>query len=201
MLQATDFIVQDFGDGLVDGNRMGRGLIERDLNTHPIKMGKAFNPAELAIIPRDEWSERLKELTAKKMLLSDIRNRHEIVSLDQNGQGYCWVYGVGSAFMLARAAANMPFVRPSCHSLACRIKNFRDEGGWGALAVEEWEKVGCMSVDEWPEKSMSRQHNTRDNWARAEEFKITESWMDMDPSAWDRNMTFDQFVTLSLIHI
>lgn len=46
-------------------------------------------PSEMKLIPRSEWSERIKEQEAKKSRTSDILRRKKIPSTDQNGHGYC----------------------------------------------------------------------------------------------------------------
>ena len=102
-----------------------RGLVERDYNEHPLGCyaSSASFDLSMALIPREEWPERCKEMEAKKTRLSDIRDRGDngrpIKSLDQNGQGYCWAYSTTSAVMLLRAKANMPLVRLSAHAVAC----------------------------------------------------------------------------------
>ena len=82
-------------DYRVDGRRMSRGLVKRDLDKFPVGCYAAA-PAwgtDIKLIPRSEWSARIKEMEETKTRLSDIRNignrGRQIPSLDQNGQGYC----------------------------------------------------------------------------------------------------------------
>jgi hypothetical protein len=103
--------------------------------------------------------------------------------------------------MLARAVANMPYVRLSAHSVACKVKNFRDEGGWNGQSVEFVVKHGIVPVSLWPEKSMSRSLDNAANWKAAELFKITEGWLDMAQPIWGKELTFDQLATCLLLNV
>lgn len=186
---------------VIDGKRVMTGLIPRDLKTQgPVMVGA--KPAEIPLIPRSEWSARIAEAVATKSQLSDIRNRADggkpFKSLDQNGQGYCWAYGTTAAVMLLRAKANQPYVRLSGHSVGCKVKGFRDEGGWGALSLDFIKQYGVAPVDAWPEKSMSRSNDRPEMWAAASKFRVSEDWMDLQSPVYDRDMTFDQLATLLL---
>lgn len=198
---------QHIGDTIVDGRLMSRGLVPRNLKTHPIGC-YASAPAwdkNVPLIPRSEWSARIKEMTEQKSRLSDIRNignlGQRIPALDQNGQGYCWAYGSTGAVMLLRAAMGLPYVRLSGHAVGCKIKNFRDEGGWGAASLDFIKTYGVPSVDLWKEKSMSRSNDTEATWRDAAKHKVTEGWVDIEAAIYDRDLSFDQVATCLLNRI
>lgn len=188
---------------VVNGEVKGHGLVPRDYKIHPREMFD--HPRDLKLIPRSEWSDRLRDQIAKKARLSDIRDAgsggQSIPSLDQNGQGFCWAYSTTSAVMLLRAAANQPYVRLSAHAVACKIKGFRDEGGWCGLSAKFHREQGCPSVALWPEKSMSRQNDRPETWANASLHKVSEEWVDLTQSVYDQNLTFDAVVTCLLCGI
>ena len=187
---------------IVDGERKGKGLIPRDYTLNPVgsyKSTKPFDPMEIPLIPREEWSERIEEMTAKKMRINDIREAAGIEVLDQNGQGYCWAYSTAMCVMMARMMSNQPYVRLSAHSVAWTIKNGRDQGGWGCQSADFIQDRGIMPTSLWPEKSMEgRTWGTERNWEDAAKFKITEAWMELSPRQYDRNLTFDQLFSLLL---
>lgn len=187
-----------------------RGLIPRDYSMHPVGyLGELCPPmraVDMPLIPRSEWSARIKEMEATQSRLSDLRRiagpgQTRYASLDQNGQGYCWAYSTGAAIMILRAIANLPFLRLSPHAVACKIKNFRDEGGWGAASLEFAIKNGYPSVADWAEKSMDRKYDIPATWEMARRNRITEQWMDVEPPVYDRDLTFDQVMTCSLNRI
>jgi len=181
------------------------GLIPRDPIMHKVGYSAAIPPASIPLIPRSEWSERIREMEATKSRLSDIRDRgdagNRIRSLNQNGQGYCWAYATVSAMILLRAKAGLPHVRLSAHAIGCKVKNFRDEGGWGALSLEFAMKYGCPSVGAWPEQSMSRANDRPEAWEDAAKYKPDEGFVDLASPVYDRNLTFDQTMTLLLNRI
>jgi hypothetical protein len=139
-----------------------------------------------------------------KSQLSDIRDTAygtPYKSLDQNGNGFCWFYSGTAAITVLRAKSNMPYVRLSAHAGACKIKNFRDQGGWGAQGLDFQRQTGVPSVEFWPEKSMSRQYDKPETWANAALHKVSEGFIDLDAAQYDRKLSFQQVLTCLLRNI
>lgn len=208
----SDLIIDDsnYTDFIPGGKEVrGRsfGLIPRDMEKHPPGSYGApeWSLDDLKIIPRSEWSDRIREMKRTKSRLSDIRNIADkgkpFLNLEQNGQGYCWVYSTTHAVTIWRAVAGLPFVRLSAHAVGCKVKNYRDEGGWAALSMDFISKFGVPSVEFWKEKSMSRSNDTEATWKNAGLHKITSGWVELSSPVYDRNMTFDQFATCLLNRI
>lgn len=192
--ESKGMVVDKWFSPLVDGEIKGHGYVPRDYATYPPEM---FDPPrDLQLIPRSEWSARLKEQERLKARLSDLRG--DMASLDQNGRGYCWSHSTTSAVMLLRAINNQPYIRLSAYAIACKIKNFRDEGGWCGLSAKFWKEQGCPSAQFWPEKSTSRSNDNPTTWANAAKHKITEDWVDLTRDVYDQNLTFDQVATCLL---
>lgn len=195
----------NFIDPYVDGQQVMRGLVPRDYSSAPRGSYATSDPSNIPLIPRSEWPELIKEMNDKKSSLSHIRATgnygSHIPALDQNGQGYCWAYSTTAAVQILRAAHNMPYVPLSAHSVACVIKDFRDQGGWGALSLDYIREKGVVPQSHWPAKSMSRQYNTSENWEEAKKYRVTEGWYDLSESVYDRDLTFDQVMTLLLSRI
>lgn len=148
--------------------------------------------------------EMIADKVANKSQLSDIRNLaygSPYAAYDQNGQGFCWFYSGTAALTILRAKANMPYVRLSAHAGACKIKNFRDEGGWGAAGLDFQMKNGVPSVEYWAEKSMNRKYDTAETWENAKLHRVAEGFIDLDAAAYDRNLTFQQVLTCLLRNI
>lgn len=188
----------------IDGEEKGHGYDETQVIVVPERptLQHLFGdgPGQLQLIPESEWDARFEEQEALQSSLEHIRmrgnNGRMIDALDQNGQGYCWNYSNNSALMLLRAAANLPHVRFSGHANACLIKNYRDEGGWGALGADYIMKNGSPSVEFWKEKSMSRSNDTPEMRANALQHRVTEDWSDQTLSPYDRTLTTQQRATL-----
>ena len=205
-LVINDGNYQRYLDPAVNGEKVARGLIPRNYAQHPVGSGLgAVAGLTIPLIPRSEWSARIKEMEEAKTRLSDYRrignNGLPIPSLDQNGQGFCWAYSTGMALMMSRMMSNQPYVRLSPHAVACKIKGFRDEGGWGALSMEFAVKNGYPSDKFWPQKSMSRSYDTLTVWGNAEKHRVQEGYWDLDAKVYDRNLTFDQVMTCLMMRI
>jgi hypothetical protein len=85
--------------------------------------------------------------------------------------------------------------------VACIIKNYADEGGWGALGVDFLASRGVPSDQYWPQQSISRSNDKPETWANAALHKVTEQWADLSSQPYDRDLTFDQVMTLLLSRI
>jgi hypothetical protein len=175
------------------------GLIPRDYRACPVGyLGALAKPFDLPLIPRSEWQERLALQQATKSQLSDIRERGmygaRIPARDQNGKGYCWAHSSVSACLLMRAAQNQPYADLSAFAVACIIKNYKDQGGWGSESLEWIAKNGVPTSNTWPQQSMNPANDTPAMRAEAAQNKITE-WMDGEPR------DVDQLVTCLLLNI
>lgn len=171
------------------------GLIPRDYAQYPVGYLACAKPFDLPLIPESEWQARLDARIAAKAQLSDIRNIGKdggvIPSRDQNGKGYCWAHSSTSATLIVRAFMGLPYADLSAYAVACVIKNYRDEGGWGAESLEFIASRGIPTSQYWPQQSMSRSNDKPETWANAAENKVVE-WMDGE----DRNKA--QLVTALL---
>lgn len=205
MKSSDTIVIKD--DEILYPEGFSRGYVERNLEHNPVgslygaTSTEEFN-TDIPLIPWEEFPERIKEQETKNLRLSDIRMignyGNPIPSLDQNGQGFCWAYSTCHAIMLLRAFQNMPYVRLSGHSLACKIMNHKDEGGWSPLSASEACKFGYMPTSIWTEKSMSRSFDTEENWEIAKNFRITEGFLDLDKRVYDMNLTFQQIASCLL---
>jgi hypothetical protein len=172
------------------------GLVERNYEVSPV--GYNSKPFAIPLIPESEWPERLAKQKADRARLSDFRARGKfggvMPSTDQGSRGYCWSHSTVSAMMLTRARQNEPYVELSAYAIACIIKNYRDQGGWGSESLEWVAQFGCPSSEFWPIKSVSRTNDTAAMRTNAAKHKVTE-WQDHEP----RNKA--QLVTCLLLGI
>lgn len=174
---------QAFVAPVVDGEQRAMGLVPRDYTTHPIGCYAAAKPFDLPLIPESEWEDRLQARIKAKAQLSDVRNRgmngQPIPSRDQNGKGYCWAHSSTSAALIVRAMEGQPYADLSAFAVACIIKHFRDQGGWGAESLEFIAEKGIPTSEFWPQQSMRRENDNPDTWTNAKLHRVTE-WMDME---------------------
>lgn len=181
---------------VIDGEQKKMGLIPRNYRQNPVGSYAHAKPLpEKLIIPRKDWANRLAQQKHDNARLIDIRNigmgGKPIPSRDQNGKGYCWAHSSVSAMLLARAVMNEPYADLSAFAVACVIKKYRDEGGWGAESLEYIAEHGVPTSKYWPQQSMSKSNDNDAMRENAKLHRFTE-WYDLEPK------NLDHFVTAML---
>ncbi len=188
---------------LPDGSVGHHGLIPRQYNLNPLGSYPWAKTVTFPLIPRAEWSARCATKAAEKSWLSDVRmtegpNGGMIPSRDQNGRGYCWMHSGVSATLAARAAMGEPYADLSAYMGACIIKNYRDEGGWGAQGVDWLVKNGIPTSEFWPQRAVDRKYDTPAMRENAKKYTVLDQWADLTAGQYDRNLSFEQNATLFL---
>ena len=112
---------------------------------------------------RNKLRDRIKRADEEKTTPDDWRISADVPILDQNGYGYCWCYGVGGAMMTAYAMSGAPVPHLNPFATAYRIKNGRNEGGWGEEAIKGINEFGMPEESLWPGHQAQMQ-----NWQREE---------------------------------
>jgi hypothetical protein len=204
MLRPNELLIgehnwQQHASGIVTHSR---GLVPRNYATHPRGCYASAPAIDVPLIPRSEWPDRIRDKEAQQSRLSDIRlvgnNGAMIPSRDQNGKGYCWAHSSVGAVILIRAVNNQPYADLSAYAVACIIKGYRDEGGWGAESLDFITQRGVPTSEFWPQQSMSSSNDKPATWANAALHKAVESWVDLAVAQYDRTMPFDQEGSLYL---
>jgi hypothetical protein len=189
----------------VDGDTKTHGLIPRDYSIHPVGFYAAipaFHAVDMPLIPQSEWSQRLKDLTEAGARLSDIRRRgmggKPIPSRDQGQRGYCWAHSGVSAHLVVRARDGQPYADLSAYAIACQIKDFADEGGWGAQGVDWQIANGVPTSKTWPQQSVNQSNVNAAMKAESALHKIDEGWIDLQAAQCDRKLSWAQVLTCLL---
>lgn len=155
---------------------------------------------DIPLIPQSEWEDRLAQKIKDKSQLSDIRNRGKdgspMPSTDQNGRGYCWAHSSTSAALIVRAINHQPYAELSAYAVACIIKNFRDEGGWGEESLKFIAERGIPTSKTWPQQGTRREYDNPETWKEAAKYRFSNEWMALD----NQNMKA-QLVTCLLLGI
>ena len=223
MLRDTDLIIGDdnytkfIGNVVHDGEQKKFGLIPRDYSKHPVgSYANSFlmrDVRDVPMIAMEEWPERIKERERTGSQMSQIRLKANgqggpIPSLDQDGYGYCWNHSTTSSLIILRMMMNLPYVRLSAFAIGSIIKNFVDEGGWGAQSMDFCvsgftrngrKYLGVPSVEFWPEKSTNRALATDDRvWQNAALHVVTEGFIDVEAAQYDRDLSAQQVGSLLL---
>jgi hypothetical protein len=139
------------------------GCVPRDYGTHPVGCYAAAPGFPLKLIPRNEWKSRLADQDPAGRLTA-IRKRgmagQPIPSRDQDGYGYCWAHSSTSASLIMRALMGLPYADLSAFAVACIIKNYRNQGGWGAESLQWIAENGIPTSATWPQQGHSRSLDT-----------------------------------------
>lgn len=177
----------------------GMGLSPRSFAKNPYGSLMYAKPFDLKVFPRNEWKSRWEDGMASKDNLITVRETgmygSRIPARNQGQEPYCWAHSTVSAVLLLRALMNEPYADLSPFSVACPIKNFRSEGGWGAESLEWVAQHGIATSDDWPQQSKDRNLWSASVQEKMKPYIVTE-WMDLDPN----NME-EQFVTCLLLGI
>jgi hypothetical protein len=176
----------------------GMGLVPRDYSRFPRGHYAGVAAVDVPLIDKGEYSSRIADKVANASQISDVMLARSVPCLDQDGKGYCWAHSSTGCVMAARALMNEPTVELSAYAVACVIKSYRDEGGWGAESADWIAANGVPSSQFWPQRSMDRSNDNAAMRANAALHKITGQWADLSAGQYDRNLTFDQVVTLLL---
>ncbi len=92
-------------------------------------------------IPRSAWHDRIK--AGQGTFLSDLVKQQGIKAKDQDGLGYCWVYGSTHAVEIRRAVQGLPLLDLSPESVGGPCTHWRDEGGYAGEAFDQLQNHGA----------------------------------------------------------
>jgi hypothetical protein len=136
-------------DGTVVGVQVVGG-VKRYLSRRPTESGKKIYSAlprfgdVFPIIPKSEWSARIKEKKERKTRVIDQQN---FKAHDQNGFPSCWRNGPAHAATTRRVMDGLPYVEISAMSLC--PEHSPHTGGDEYDAGQALVKYGGASVDVW----------------------------------------------------
>jgi hypothetical protein len=94
----------------------------------------------------------------------------------------CWAHSSVSAVLLCRARDGQPYADLSAYAVACIIKNYADEGGWGAESADFIAKRGVPTSEFWPQQSVRRSNDNPKTWENAALNRITVEFADIQPN-------------------
>jgi hypothetical protein len=178
-------------DPVVGGEQMSRGKLPR-----PVPEGRCAyaEPFNIPVIPRSEWPARIEEKDRTKTWIRDLCEQAGLGVLNQNGTSFCWINAPTHCMEIVRVVMGQPLVRLSPASVGCKIKNFRNQGGWGTEGLHYIAEHGTVPQSLWPPNAISRQYDTAAANGERPKYRCLEWW-----ELRDRN--FDQVATCVLLNI
>jgi len=169
----------------VDPNVHGRGRYNR---VEGYGETDGVGTSDMPLIPREEWDERIEEMERTKSRISDLCIAANLPCKDQNGTNYCWINAPTHAIEVLRVIQNQNLILLSPASVGAKIKNFKNQGGWGLEGLKYIAKYGVVPVNLWPANAINRKYDTAEAWAAAEDYKAVE-WDELKPRNLDELFT------------
>lgn len=160
----------------------------------------AFAPViDLPLIPRSEWSQRIKDLKENNALLSQVCTREGIPPKNQQQTSYCHGNSPAFGIEVLRAVQRQPFVSMSPASIAGPVTGFKNQGAYIADDLQQIVKFGCASTTFVPPNQIGLA-GFKPGWKEdALQYRV-EEWWDLghkNAQMFDRVMT----LLLSLIPV
>jgi hypothetical protein len=146
------------------------------------------------LIPEEEWSERIDEMTAKKLWPQDIYERYNPVHQNQNGMNFCWAFSLAQAVEIKRAIQHLPYVQLGPESLGGDV-NWRNAGNYLDSALAWAIKYGIAPRSMVPEHSRTPSRYDPAWETERAKYKPDEYW---DGNRGDYEHRFAQAVTMLL---
>lgn len=166
-------------DPNLDGEH-GRGYIDRDYLAYPLGgqgFSRAFSQHRYTL---DEIIERIKEKTANKSWMTDKCDRVGSKVKNQSRSNYCWKHAPIRGAEIKYVIMGGEVKTLSAFWGAARIKNGRNQGGWGIQAAEYMAKYGAPLESLHPPMDFSVDRNPETEANAARHQLVT--WDDIEPS-------------------
>jgi len=166
----------------------GRGRVPRDYNATPFGSLPFAKPVATKPIPRSEWKERIQEMTAKKLILSDMARRGGVQTKNQGQTNFCWAFAPTLCVEIARVQAGEKYVDLSPAAIACPVNDFRNVGNWANKAIAYYAKFGGVPSSMWPQIAIDRRYDNDKTQAVREQHRVKD-WIDLPRNSFDHLMS------------
>ncbi len=165
-----------------------------------------LTPDDWVAIPSRKESLRKRVLKVERHPYSDVVYNFAVevdnsYVADGVGVHNCWAHSTTQAVQVQRAIRGLPYVGLSAYAVACKIKGFRDEGGWNGESLAFLVETGVPTEKFWPQRSMDRSNDNAATWENAALHKVSEGFYDLAAPIWGQKLSFDQLVTALLLNM
>lgn len=163
----------------------GKGSEDRDWDKDPYcssPYAVGFEATGLEHYPRETWRERIAEMTAKGLLMSQRQKRSGVKVKSQKRTPLCWMFGTTGAFESNTfVRQGQPYVDLSPASGAYYVTGGRYRGGWNAEAAKHIAERGLCPSKVWNPTSFDRRNDTPEKRQLALRFRAL-TYVDLRPS-------------------
>lgn len=169
-----DYNYKHFIDPIVNGVEMKCSRTPRDMSKTPMQGFQAAPLLKLRPFDDKETKERIREREAKKQTNRDFLDYYKVAVKNQIRTNYCWIFAPVELLEASRVFQGQPHVSLSPASAGCKIKNFRNVGGYGLEAIEFLGQEGCAPTKLWPDAEINRAYDNSASDAARKSFKCDE---------------------------
>ena len=145
-------------------------------------------------IPRNQWHDRIK--AGQGNFLSDLIKQKGIQAKDQNGLGYCWVYGSTRAVEVQRAVQGLAALDLSPESVGGPCTHWRDQGGYASEAFNQLQDYGACESSFMNAPHSLRPHLWKAGWTDNALLHEAVDWYDIESG--DAAPCYDEVITCLL---
>ena len=150
------------------------GYVERDYDRLPYGSVGAFPPADIEIIPMEEWPDRIADLERRKATLKDRWLESGMPILNQGSWPFCHGFAAVESLMLEKVCQGEKHVMLSASSVAAPVTGFRKAGAWIGNDLKQIINVGAAPLSLIPMLTVTRS-DFPPGWEKeAAKFKVTE---------------------------
>lgn len=150
------------------------------------------------VIPRNEWSSRIRDLNDAKASLKHISDDQGIESLDQNGTNYCHANSATNGVIYTRCIQGESYVKLSPGSVGGPVTNYTNSGANIESDLRQIVDHGVAPISMVPANQISRHGWAAGAEQEALKYRITDWW---DMMTRQEGGMFDRCATLLLQNI
>lgn len=187
-------------DPIVGTDVKSRGRVPRDWQKDPLLSGRGSRAMEVKTFSEKELKEIFREKKKAKARTVDRMVQAGMKAKDQKRTNYCWIFATTQGAQLLRINMGLPYVELSPASIGCKIKNFRNEGGWGSEGLRYAVNAGWSTSELWPDAAIDRRYDTPAADAVRPQFQVDE-WYDLTPKRNNAGQAFMEAMTLVALGI
>jgi hypothetical protein len=153
-----------------------KGHEDRDYAADPVGANFATPPDDFLIDP-SLWDDMIEE---------GDRNESSLMHMwlkapgskppNQNGTNYCWAFAAIDAVKAFLIRTGAGYIDLSPASVACKVKNFANQGGWDLQAVKYAAQHGVCECKYWPEYSRDRKYDNAESQENRKKYIIDKWW-------------------------
>lgn len=148
----------------------------KGLEPRPVEFGKLPYAAAWTGTPLTaaELKEQIAYRKANRIGLIGRSKAAGVGIKNQNGTNYCWAFGTIRMLELTRLQMGEEHVPLSPASVACLIKNYKNNGGWGGECLAGIKKWGVAPESLWPEHAIDKRYDNEQSREARKAFNVTD---------------------------